>query len=124
MANRALGVRRRSLGAVPRRSSSSRPTWCRSTTTQGRYAFASPAHHDVLGYEPDELIGRLPLDFIHPDEVESVAIEFAAQLAGERPPAPVEMRFRCRDGSYRVLEAVAVDLSSRARGRRRVRRRA
>jgi len=78
----------------------------------GRYAFANPAHHEVLGFEPDELIGHLPLDFLHPDEAESVAIEFAAQLAGERPPAPVEMRFRCRDGSYRVLEAVAVDLSS------------
>jgi diguanylate cyclase (GGDEF)-like protein/PAS domain S-box-containing protein len=78
----------------------------------GRYLFANPAHHDVLGFEPEELIGHLPLDFLHPDEVESVAIEFAAQLGGERPPAPVEMRFRCRDGSYRVLEAVAVDLSS------------
>src|SRR5262245_31536392 len=79
---------------------------------EGRYLFANPAHRDVLGYEPEELIGHLPLDFLHPDEVESVAIEFAAQLAAERPPAPVEMRFRCRDGSYRVLEAVAVDLSS------------
>ena len=78
----------------------------------GRYAFANPAHREVLGYEPEELIGHLPLDFLHPDEAESIAIEFAAQLAGERPPAPVEMRFRCRDGSYRVLEAVAVDLSS------------
>jgi len=78
----------------------------------GRYTFANPAHREILGYEPEELIGHLPLDFLHPDEVESIAIEFAAQLAGERPPAPVEMRFRCRDGSYRVLEAVAVDLSS------------
>jgi diguanylate cyclase (GGDEF)-like protein/PAS domain S-box-containing protein len=78
----------------------------------GRYVFANPAHHDVLGYEPDELLGHFPLDFIHPDEAESVAIEFAAQLTGTRPPAPVEMRFRCRDSSYRVLEAVAVDLTS------------
>ena len=78
----------------------------------GRYAFANPAHRDVLGYEPEELIGLVPLDFIHPDEAESVALEFAAQLAGERPAAPVEMRFRCRDASYRVLEAVAVDLSA------------
>src|SRR4051812_13967188 len=78
----------------------------------GRYAYANPAHRDVLGYEPEELIGHLPLDFLHPDEAESIAIEFAEQLAGERAPAPVEMRFRCRDGSYRVLESVAVDLSS------------
>src|SRR5215475_13441239 len=78
----------------------------------GRYLFANPAHRDVLGYEPEELIGHVPLDFLHPDEAESIAIEFAAQLTGERPAAPVEMRFRCRDGSYRVLEAVAVDLSS------------
>jgi diguanylate cyclase (GGDEF)-like protein/PAS domain S-box-containing protein len=77
----------------------------------GRYAFASPAHRTVLGYEPEELIGHFPLDFLHPDEVESVAIEFAEQLSGVRPPAPVEMRFRCRDGSYRELEAVAVDLT-------------
>lgn len=77
----------------------------------GSYAFASPAHFDVLGYRTNELVGHQPLDFIHPDEVEAVAIEFAEQLAGLRPPAPVEMRFRCRDGSYKVLEAVAVDLT-------------
>jgi len=78
----------------------------------GRYVFANPTHRDVLGFEPEELIGHLPLDFVHPDEAESVAIEFSAQLTGARPAAPVEMRFRCRDGSYRVLEAVAVDLTS------------
>lgn len=77
----------------------------------GTYAFASPAHFDVLGYETNELVGHQPLDFIHPDEVEAVAIEFAEQLAGLRPPAPVEFRFRCRDGSYKVLESVAVDLT-------------
>ena len=78
---------------------------------QGRYAFVSPAHFDVLGFESNELVGHQPLDFIHPDEVEAIAIEFAEQLSGVRPPAPVEMRFRCRDGSYKVLEAVAVDLT-------------
>jgi diguanylate cyclase (GGDEF)-like protein/PAS domain S-box-containing protein len=77
----------------------------------GRFAFASPTHKALLGYEPEELIGRFPLDFVHPDEVESVAIEFAEQLAGLRPPAPVEMRFRCGDGSYREIESVAVDLT-------------
>ena len=63
----------------------------------GCYAFASPAHFDVLGYESNELVGHHPLDFIHPDEAEAVAIEFAEQLGGLRLAAPVEMRFRCRD---------------------------
>ena len=77
----------------------------------GRYVFANPAHRDVLGFEPEELIGHLPLDFVHPDEAESVAIEFAAQLAGERPAAPLSQEpvaeYRARASSQSAQAVVA-----------------
>ncbi|MFA5884740.1 MAG: EAL domain-containing protein [Acidimicrobiia bacterium] len=79
---------------------------------EGRFAFVSSAHTRILGWAPEELVGRFPLDFVHPDDADAVAIEFAAQLGGERPPVPVELRFRGRDGRYRFVEAAVVDLTA------------
>lgn len=36
----------------------------------GRILYISPAVRKMLGYEPEECIGKMPLDFIHPDDKE------------------------------------------------------
>ena len=69
----------------------------------GCFAFASPSHRATLGYEPDELIGTLALDLVHPDDREAVT----EQLCVTTLPKPVEYRLRRRDGSWRWVEAVA-----------------
>ncbi len=79
--------------------------------TTGRYTFASPSHERVLGYTPEDLLGIAPLDMVHPDERESVARAFTEQLFGPGPPRTLEHRIRHRDGSWRWIESVAVDLT-------------
>ncbi|GAI70501.1 unnamed protein product, partial [marine sediment metagenome] len=32
------------------------------------YRYASPLLKDASGYEPEELIGKSPFEFIHPDD--------------------------------------------------------
>lgn len=34
----------------------------------GRFLYASPNHYEVLGYHPNELIGRRIFDLVHPDD--------------------------------------------------------
>jgi len=77
----------------------------------GAFVYASPSHERVLGFTADELVGRNPLDFLHPDERDDVLKAFEHQIVGVAPPAPVEHRMRCKDGSWRYLEAVAMDLT-------------
>ena len=76
----------------------------------GRCVFASPSYQRVLGYEPEELVGRRAIELLHPAERDDVARAFAAQLVEDRPPVPLEHRIRHRDGSWRWIESIAVNL--------------
>lgn len=49
------------------------------------YTYVSSRAHSLLGYEPSEMIGKTPFDFMSPDESEHICSEFWA-LAGERRP--------------------------------------
>ncbi|HEV2310489.1 MAG TPA: PAS domain S-box protein, partial [Acidimicrobiia bacterium] len=46
----------------------------------GRFVFASPSHERVIGYTPEELLGRQATELLHPAEREDVAQAFAGQL--------------------------------------------
>jgi len=75
----------------------------------GRLTWVSPNIATLLGWEPDELVGRVSLGelaFIHPEDAEPAeAIRHEAQ-----PGAPVtlELRLRTKSGEYRWVEASAV----------------
>ena len=47
-----------------------------ATDSDGRVTFATPSCHAVLGFGSHELIGRRPLDYIHPDDAPAVAAAF------------------------------------------------
>jgi diguanylate cyclase (GGDEF)-like protein/PAS domain S-box-containing protein len=79
---------------------------------EARFSFASPSHETVLGYVPEDLIGTQPVDLLHPDERDSVAEAFGLQLQRSGSPEPVEHRVRHKDGSWRYVESIAVDLRS------------
>jgi len=40
------------------------------------YTYASPKIRDLLGYEPDEIIGKTPFDLMPPEEAQQLAEEF------------------------------------------------
>ncbi|MCB1260376.1 MAG: PAS domain-containing protein, partial [Acidimicrobiales bacterium] len=48
--------------------------------------FASPSVRPMLGYDPEAVVGRSLVDFLHPDEVEEL-LESLLRWAG-RPGAP------------------------------------
>lgn len=71
---------------------------------EGIIQYESPAIREVLGYDPDELIGESAFEFVHPDDREEVLDTFFEGL--ERPDERhvVETRFRDADGEWRWLE--------------------
>ena len=75
----------------------------------GAIVWASPAVKEVFGYEPDEVVGNLGFDFVHPDDVAHVASRYD-ELLGGRPQAPLEMRIRTADGSWCWVEEQLTNL--------------
>lgn len=50
---------------------------------QGIYTYVNHYCKALLGYEPEELIGKSAYSFIHPDDIESVAENHSWVLRGE-----------------------------------------
>lgn len=61
----------------------------------------------ALGYAPGEGHGRLGFEYLHPDDLEGAAVEFAWSLAHPGPGRPFECRVRHADGSWRWLRTTA-----------------
>src|SRR3989440_1898588 len=72
----------------------------------GVFRYASPSVKRVLGYGPGELLERNAFDFVHPEDIAVVAEALARTIRRPNSPQSAEFRFRHRDGSWRVLEAV------------------
>ena len=75
------------------------------TTLDGFYTYLSPSYHDVLGYDPEDLIGRHFAELLHPDERQAVLAEFARRTEA-LSPGSATFRYRCKDGAWRWLETL------------------
>jgi PAS domain S-box-containing protein len=71
----------------------------------GVVCYASPSHYTVLGYKPEEIVGRNVFDLVHPDDRPYVMESFAATIRNPGVPQSVECRFRHAGGTWCTLEA-------------------
>jgi diguanylate cyclase (GGDEF)-like protein/PAS domain S-box-containing protein len=69
----------------------------------GVLRYVSPSAERILGWRPEELVGRPAADYGHPDD--PVPADQAKANPGQ--PVTVVRRLRCSDGSYTWLETVA-----------------
>ena len=74
--------------------------------------YVSPACRTVLGYEPEELIGRSPKEVVHPDDWPTVLNLLLTAREG-RSDIQAVYRVRHRDGSFVWVEGRYVRLSSK-----------
>jgi len=67
----------------------------------GRFQYLNAATRDLLGYDPEELVGTNAFDLIHPDDVDRVLAAFETLLVdGEPPDTPMEYRYRTADDDW------------------------
>ena len=76
----------------------------------GIVRYASPSHERLLGYRPEDLIGRNAFDLVHPDDRPALLEKFAAGIAHGTDTDTGEFRLRCTDGGWRVLDGVGRNL--------------
>jgi PAS domain S-box-containing protein len=72
----------------------------------GKTIYVNPAAAAMLGYDPAEVVGRPVLDFVHPEDRESVRRMPRADESGR--PSIGETRMLRRDGSILVVEGEAM----------------
>lgn len=73
---------------------------------EGTFTELNPAVSSLLGWNPQELLGRPYADLLHPDDVAPTQAQTARVVSGERAIG-FENRLRARDGQYRVIEWTA-----------------
>jgi PAS domain S-box-containing protein len=77
----------------------------------GVMTYQSPSLCRLLGWEPDEMLGRSTWQFIHPDDVTRVVETMSAILAEPGTSRTVEYRFQRKDGEWRTVEAIGRTLA-------------
>ena len=73
---------------------------------EGTIRYASPSVSPLLGYAPEELVGRRMLDLVHADDIPATLRVFAEGVATGKGGRLLELRFLHKDGTYRILEAI------------------
>ena len=77
----------------------------------GTISYESPTVERILGYLPEERVGKNTFDYLHPDDTMQSKATFAEALKnpGKVQP-PVEFRLRHKDGSWRCMETTRTNL--------------
>lgn len=76
----------------------------------GIICFVSPAVERILGYKPEELIGKEAFSFIHPDDLANAEKDFASMTGQEGSSLVMESRLRHKDGSWHTFETISRSL--------------
>ncbi|MDW7651883.1 MAG: diguanylate cyclase, partial [Bacillota bacterium] len=76
------------------------------TDASGILRYTSPSHKIILGYEPEEIMGKSIFDWVHPDDHKFV-MDSHLEFLANRIPERKEFRYRHKEGHYIWLEAIA-----------------
>lgn len=88
--------------------------WIWETDAAGRYNYASPSVKEILGYEPDELLGKTPFDLMPREGRDSIQNEFASIVSRKRPIIDLENWNITKSGRRICLLSNGVPLINKA----------
>ena len=84
--------------------------WIWEVDANAVYTYSSPKIKDILGYEPEEIIGKTPFDLMPSDEVVRVRELFQAALESQKSLTWLENTNLHKDGRLIVLETSGVPI--------------
>lgn len=77
---------------------------------EARHVYASPSVERVLGWKPEELLGRTPFEFMHPDELRGVWEVFQEGISHPGTVKEIIHRWRDSGGNWRIVESSGINL--------------
>ena len=72
------------------------------------FTYSSPTLFDILGYGPEEVIGKTPFDLMPPEEARRIGALFGSIAAARQSFRCIESIYRHKDGRHIVLECGGV----------------
>ncbi|MEE8389971.1 MAG: PAS domain S-box protein, partial [Anaerolineae bacterium] len=84
--------------------------WIWEIDSNGAYTYVSPKVKDLLGYEPENVIGKTPLDFMFPDRAKRVAGFFQARVKSAKPFSGIVHTALHKDGRGVEIETSGVPI--------------
>lgn len=73
-------------------------------TPKGEYLYVSPATRNLLGYEPDEMVGKVVADFLHPEDARDLRKKQVDILRSQNIYTQA-YRYKCKNENYIWLES-------------------
>ena len=84
--------------------------WIWEIDATGVHTYCNPAFEQILGYAPEDLIGRSSLDFMHEEDREIVQDKLPVWVANKSGWKNLIIRWRHKDGGLRYLESNSVPI--------------
>ena len=84
--------------------------WVWATNETGRYIYSNAKVRDMLGCEPEDLLGNMATRFVHPDDEKRVRDMLTLSMSTKKGWEGLVLRWRHKDGSYRWGESNAVPI--------------
>ena len=78
--------------------------WVWEVDADCRYTYASPRVREILGYEPEDIIGKTPFELMTPEEARRVKEAFGPAIAGKRSFNNLINANLRKDGTTVILE--------------------
>ena len=78
--------------------------WVWEVDCEGRYTYVSPQIKNILGYDPEEILGKTAFDLMSPEDAKRLTKIFTAHIKEERPLVAMENINIHKDGRLVVLE--------------------
>jgi two-component system cell cycle sensor histidine kinase/response regulator CckA len=88
--------------------------WIWEVDQNGLYTYSNPKVEDLLGYDPDEILGKTPFDFMPSEERTRAAGWFNEILESGEPFEGLENTCMSKDGQWVVMETSGVPLFDEA----------
>ena len=82
--------------------------WVWEVDQKGVYTYVSPQIRNLLGYAPEEVIGKTPFDLMPNDEAQRISEIFKSSATNKEPIKNLENLNRHKDGRLVVLETSGV----------------
>jgi len=82
--------------------------WVWEVDENGHYTYASPKVLAILGYNPDELLGKTPFDLMPPEEAARIGEIFSTIVASHQPFSFLENINLHKDGHKVILDTSGV----------------
>ncbi|MEA3351976.1 MAG: PAS domain S-box protein [Chloroflexota bacterium] len=84
--------------------------WVWEVDTTGTYTYVSPRVKDLLGYEPEEVLGKTPFHLMPPEEAERLGSVFGELISQQAPLENLENVNQHKDGRLVILETSSVPI--------------